>query len=126
MTPVRVERMDDWKDATEWHFGSFCRDGKWTPDELREDVKQGSRQLWIAFDGEVKAAVLTMVLTDRQRTCVITHAAGSDRGSWTHLMEHLENEARAIGCQRMEAVARPGWERVLGWKKTHVVLEKEL
>lgn len=126
MRLTRVEDIEPWLDQLTWHFQSFCRGGTWEPQDLVEDVIEGTRQLWIVHDDEIKAAILTLLQDDRQRTCVITHVTGSDRGSWMHLLPQLEEEARRVGCKRIEAVARPGWEKVLDWKKTHVVLEKNL
>lgn len=70
-----------------------------------------------------------MVADDLHQTLVVTHAAGADRAGWVHLWGYLEAYARGIGCRRIEAVARPGWEsdlRALGLRKSHVVMEKAL
>ena len=41
----------------------------------------------------------------------------------------VENFAKEEGCDMMELIARPGWQRVLNlfdYKRTHVVLEKKI
>lgn len=127
--PVAPEDAAQWRDPLAWHFASFCRGGQWTPDDLWRDVETMQRQLWVAYDGEVKAAVLTSVADDLPQTLVVTHAAGRDRASWLHLWADLEGFARSIGCKRIEAVARRGWERDLkglGLRATHTVMEKAL
>lgn len=118
----------EWRELLDWHLRSFCRGGQWEPEDLLRDVENKRRQLWVAeVDGEVGAAVLTTISDDRDQSCIITHAAGRNRKDWLHLLGFLEDWARSIGCKRLEAVARPGWERILkDMTKTHVVLEKRL
>lgn len=122
--PVPANEARYWKRELAWNFERFCADGSIDPDELWDDIENMRRQLWVV---KGKAAVLTTVRPDKLKTCVVTHAAGRDMRGWVHLWEYLENWAREIGCERIEAVARPGWERVLkDMRKTHVILEKRL
>lgn len=117
----------EWLPALDWHFRSFCRCGKWTPQELIDEVLSGARQLWVAWDGEVRAAVLTSVAWGECPVLVVSHGAGTGRKDWAHLMDDVAEWGRQMGCKRLEVVARPGWERVFkDMKKTHVVLEKRL
>jgi hypothetical protein len=54
---------------------------------------------------------------------------GHHREKWQHLIKHLEKFALDNNCDKMELIARPGWERVLRnfrYKKSHVLLEKQL
>lgn len=118
-----------WRTQVEWHFRSFCRGGKWEPEELWADVLSMQRQMWIAEDSGVKAVVLTTVSPGSQKACIVTHAAGDGRGAWLHLWSVIEAWAREIGCAHIEAVCRPGWEpdlKALGLRKRHVVMEKRL
>lgn len=124
--PVEAENVHRWREPLEWHFSSFCRDDKWTPDDLWADCEEKRRQLWVVWDNEPLGAVLTMV---NRNTLVLTHAAGSDRKAWLPLWVVLEGYARGIGLDRIEAVCRFGWERDLkrlGLEKTHVIMEKRL
>ena len=116
-----------WAKRLEWHLDEFTKGGDTTARRLLADVATKDRQLWVYDDGEIKAAVLTRIADDDLQTCVVTHAAGKDRQTWQHLWPALEHWAKEIGCKRIEAVARAGWERVLkphGMKKTHVILER--
>lgn len=130
VVPVQPNETEAWKQRLSWHFNEFDANGLFEPGELWGDVETMQRQLWVVEDnGDVKAAVLTRVSTDTQKTCDVTHAAGYDRASWQHLWPYLEAWARGIGCKRISAMARPGWERVLknyGLEKTHVLLERSL
>lgn len=125
---LRPDEADAWKDLTAWHFDSFCRDEKWTPAELWAEIATGHRQMWLAFDaGEVHAVALTQIVDGSCKTCVVTHCAGQGRGNWAHLIHDIGTWAKALGCVLLEAVTRPGWERVLkDMRKTHVILEKRL
>ncbi len=119
--------MDEWKDALAWHFESFCKDGGRSSDYYLEEVRQKRRQLWVVMADEPLAAILTTIPDDNYQTCTLTHAAGKNMRDWLHLWGVIEAWAREIGCKRIEAVARPGWERVLSdMRKTHVILEKRL
>lgn len=132
MTPVAVpsEQLDEWLPRVEWHFASFCRNGQWEPEDLIEQIRDRQRQLWLVTDGEdVLCALLTSVLADRMDTVHVSHCAGSGMHRWAQMFDVIEAWARELGAKRIEAVTRPGWERVLkgmGLEKTHVVLEKRL
>lgn len=121
---VQPKEVGAWKERLSWHFDSFCRDGSLLPAELWADIAAKDRQLWVLERGnEVQAAILTSVTPDRHYTCEVTHAAGQNRTEWQHLWPAIEHWAREIGCKRIRATARPGWERILPLKKTHVILE---
>lgn len=126
--PVPAADAWEWRDKLDWHLQSFCRDGSTSPERLLAEVEEKQRQLWVGErDGEPMVAVLTTIGPDLLQTMQVTHAAGREREAWLHLWADLEEWAKSIGCKRIEAVARPGWERVLkDMKKTHVILEKRL
>jgi hypothetical protein len=126
---VQPEDAFTWRGRLKWHFGQFEKPGVIKADDLWQDIAEKERQMWIAADDDVKAVVLTRIAADESKTCVVTHAAGYDRMAGQHLWPLIGNWARSIGSTRIEAVARPGWERILGqygMKKTHVILEGDL
>jgi hypothetical protein len=95
--------------------------------DLIEHIRDRTRQLWIAFDGRVRAVVLTQVGDDRLKTVRITHVAGDGFEEWAHMRSIIKAWALEMGSRRLEAIARPGWERVAReMRKTHVVLEERL
>lgn len=97
--------------------------------DLERDVLNRDRQMWIAYDGTVRAVCLTSVLRDGLDTVTVTHCGGDGMHDWAHFLALIEAWARETGARRFEVVCRPGWERVLrpfGLTKTHVVLEKRL
>lgn len=126
--PVRAEYLAAWVPLIRDHIEALCANGQWEPEQLLDQIASRDRQLWVARDDErVRAVVLTAVLTDNLKTVQLTHATGDGMPEWLHLFSVIEEWARAIGAKRIEAVARPGWERVLkDMRKTHVILEKRL
>ena len=121
---VQPDDVERWKVPLSWHFSSFTADGSITSESLWADLAEMRRQLWVLEDDtRIFVAVLTSITEDQFKTCDVTHAAGVQRKKWQHLWPALEHWAREIGCKRIRAIARPGWERLLPLKKTHVVLE---
>ena len=105
------------------HFKEWCIDSKC--------------QLWILWDAEEPIAekkyygvVITEVIQRPLQKCFyIRIMTGHHREKWQHLIKHLEKFALDNNCDKMELIARPGWERVLRnfrYKKSHVLLEKQL
>lgn len=126
---VKHDETRHWIDRLDWHFREFEKNEVLSAPQLWADIREKQRQLFVVVDQEVKAVVLTRIADDEAQSCVVTHAAGYDRPSWQHLWRVLEGWAASIGCKRIEAITRPGWERILKdfqMKKTHVVLEKDL
>lgn len=130
LIPVPSADLDEWEDKIGWHLESFSANGVYSPDDFLADIRNRERQLWIVEEeGDVKCVLLTSIADDRLKTCLVTHLAGENYRAWLGLMGAVEDWARDIGCKRIEAKTRPGWEKLLGrfdLKKTHVVLEKRL
>ena len=100
-------------------------------------AKQGKFQVWVLWDKEQKITtnkyfgVVVTELIKRKfgKVCHIYIMTGRQRHKWQHLISKIENFAKEEGCEMMELIARPGWQKVYnnhGYKKTHVVLEKQI
>lgn len=129
LIPVPADDLEHWEEKIGWHLEQFAADGAWAPEDFLSQIRDGTRQLWIAFDGAVKAVMLTSVDGDRLKTTRITHCAGGNMEEWAFMFPWVAGWARENGSKRIEGITRPGWERVLkqyGMKKTHVVLEVRL
>lgn len=104
------------------HFKSWCLNGKC--------------QLWILWDKTVDSAnryygvvITEIVKRPLYRICNIRIMVGKDRLQWQHHIKKIEDFAIKQRCDKMELIARPGWERVLkefNYIKSHVVLDKYL
>ena len=106
-------------------------------DFVFETAKQDKFQVWIIWDKNQNKTVdkyfgvVVTELIQRKlgKVCNIYIATGRQRHKWQHLINDIEDFAKTEGCQMMELIARPGWQRVLNlfnYKRTHVVLEKKI
>lgn len=127
---ISADILDEWLDRIEWHLNSFCErsGGSLTLDRLVEDIREQEYQCWIVLCGEsVEACALTFLQNDATKTCVISHCAGHNYEQWAgQLLATIRVWSHSLGSTKLEAVTRPGWERVLrplGMVKTHVILE---
>jgi len=90
----------------------------------------GSMNLWLAVDetDAIKAVAVTEIAAyPRIMVCKLLACTGDDAALWVDLLAPIEDWAKSRGCAAMEPICRPGWERrlkSLGYRKTHVVLEK--
>ena len=107
--------------------------GRLTLESICGMIMGGTWQLWLFLKGgEYKALAITQMTTCSSgvRVLNLIICTGEDRELWEKFIpETLEHFARVEGCKLFETWARPGWEKILGpqgFKKTHVMLEKEL
>ena len=112
------------------YFRSFeeLSKGELTAGELLTYVIDKKMQCWIATDGSVvKACALTEVI---KKTIVLSFCAGRDREEWRdEMVDEIKRWAKSIGLGWFRIICRPGWVRelkVLGFKETHRVLEREI
>jgi hypothetical protein len=96
---------------------------------VEENVLAGRSLVWLATDGtDIHAAAVTQLeRTDRGLICVIVACGGRQMCRWLHLIEGIEEFARAEGCAATRIVGRKGWARVLpSYRAKRIILEKEL
>jgi hypothetical protein len=73
-----------------------------------------------------------LAATEWRKVCEIIACGGkgmrSPRGQgWLHLIEKIEDYARAEGCSTVRVVGRKGWKRMLtDYRARRVILEKEI
>jgi hypothetical protein len=93
------------------------------------DVVAGRSQFWVALNATGVAAAAVTDLTEAmgRKICTIVACGGDERANWLHLIEGLEDFARAEGCEVTRIIGRKGWSRVLpDYQTTALVLEKAL
>lgn len=108
---------------------AFAKDGAHTVAFFEAQILDRSMQCWIAGDGRIKAVCLTEIGTDDLKTCHVSYATGEDHKEWGGLMEQLCLWAKSIGCVRVRATCRPGYQRLLtqhSFKTSHVVMDRVL
>ena len=109
------------------------RGGRYTVQSVKDAILERRMQLWLAVEnGEVICVCVTEILVyPRGKVGSVFITTGRDYDKWAHYMLALTNWARANGCYRMEAWARPGWFRILkkiitGLRMPHVHLEWDI
>ena len=130
MITVGVPPGDVRAAGIEEFLAEFTERGKYTVSDLIEEIEARDRQCWAVLHGqEVRAVALTQISGVRKRVCHVTHLTGDGLNEWKDAFLTIESWARSQGCVRIEALARPGYERVgkpYGLRKSHVLLEKDL
>lgn len=130
-TGVPVDHVGDvWNSIRPMILQMVARSkGRMTERGLLDAILAAESQLWLSYrDDKPEALMLTEIVTvGTVKTCKMFAATGHNRQHWAGFLGVFEEWARSEGCQVVEAIARPGWEKVLSeYKKTHVVLEKDL
>mgnify|MGYP006956549928 FL=1 len=119
-------------------IAALDRSGNWANSTYFYDrCKEGKYQLWVLWDKDeptdVKKyygiVVTEIIQRQLQKCCLIKIMTGHHREKWQHLLKDIEVWAALNNCDKMELMARPGWERILKnfkYSKSHVLLEKPL
>ncbi len=119
-----------WFKQVEPHLQSMAdgSGGRFLRGDIERAILVRDYQLWpLLDDGECVAAVVTEIAGyPRLRALRLIGCAGRDRDAWLGLHRHIVRWARDQGCERMEALCRPGWARALaplGYRTRHLLLE---
>lgn len=100
------------------------------PMDLAEQLKYGTRLLWLVLTGDsvVVAAMLTQLFEMRSgKVCKMMECGGSRMAEWKHFRGQIEQYAKAEGCDRVLVEGRRGWAAALDdYRITAVVLEKRI
>jgi hypothetical protein len=96
------------------------------PEDLKAEFKSQTKQVWVALDDYIRALAITTILEfPRRKLLKIIGCTGRGYKDWSHLVSGIENFARLEGCSHIEAIARPGWHKILkDYRKTHIRLDK--
>ena len=106
-------------------------------DFVYDSVREDKMQLWVVWDKDKSTTlekyygvVVTEIVKRKLiQSCNIFIVTGRHRQKWQHLISVLEDFALENNCTNMELFARKGWEKIMeqfDYKKTHVVLEKQI
>ena len=105
--------------------------GRFLVTDIVEALDQGRMQAWLSVDhGAVDCLMVTeLIRYPRLTTLRYIAAVGRFPTRWLRFARDIENQARAMGCDRLEAMAPRRWSgllRALGWSEFHVLSEKPL
>lgn len=130
---IPVERIDNIWTRISPYIASFVSRsfGRYEIEDVLGAVRDGIFQIWVVVSqDEIRAVLITQIYDfPRLRELQIIMCAGKNRHEWFHLLKKIENYAADIKAQRISAVIRLGWQKELmnvGYKKTHLYLEKEI
>ena len=102
--------------------------GLYDADHVRPLLESGEWQLWIMGEENVEAIVLTEVMAfPSAKVLIIRGIAGDGINRWIGHLPAIEEWGKRAGCDRVRAIGRLGWERVLkDYRKVQVYMEKRL
>lgn len=121
----------------EWHLvaeliDAACkRDGVYTAGDVKTWLRDRRMFLFLAWsksrgvEGLAVAEPLQHALLRSLNVFIVT---GHELARWAHLVEQIEAWAKRVhGCTRSIFTCREGYLRALkGYRKTHIVMEKDL
>lgn len=128
---IGIENIDKHREILVPYIESFVESakGRYDLEDVFTIIKNGYWNLWAVYEGsELKAVLITQpVHYPKVKELQIIMCVGESYKDWYSLISRLEEYAKLDGCNKMTAITRPGWEKVmLGYKKSHVYLERDL
>lgn len=103
--------------------------GRYTSDDIYDCVKDGSHQLWVAYeDSKFKGAVVTNVACyPKRKLLAMAFCGGYNLSEWkAPMLAILQSYAKNVGCDGIESTARRGWAKIFksdGYKQHWVTFE---
>lgn len=105
---------------------------EWTIEGIREVLGLGEKALWIVFDGEPIAAVITSITEYKytgKRAVSVDFAGGERFSEWSMFTDYIEPLYKSLGCDIITIAGRLGWLRLhtdKGFKPIYHVIGKRL
>lgn len=129
----KVQILASWDRISELiESGLPYMQGKHSLVDIKESLMNRDRQLWASVHKhKIEAICITSIEiypTD-QKVCQIFLVAGKDYTKWIDFYSGIASWAKGQGCSAVEAYCRPGWTKIKelkDWKRTQIVLRKEL
>lgn len=128
---ISGEDTDKYREIINSHVDSFVAllKGRYGRDDVFEQIKEGNWTLWVTHeDSKLKAVIITQVMTyPKIKEFQILLCHGENYKDWCYLISKMEEYAKLLGCDKMVALGRMGWEKILpGYKRSYVCIEREL
>jgi len=134
-TPSSVEIIGVPSDKIDevWEYAApFLQKGldygpdKWGLDSIRQSLLDMKLQLFIVMQDKMLAALVTDVTQyPLEKTLSVMCLGGENVELWIDkLLKTLEKWADEMGAT-FEVVGRPGWEKILDYKRVAVILRKQ-
>lgn len=99
----------------------------YTLEEVLEKLCKREMQLWVSWNGDIEAALVTSIETSKQcKFCVLAVGGGDNLEGWMHYLSEIEDWARRHDCEELRIYGRPGWARVLDFDMRYTAMSKKL
>ena len=127
--PMALATRDQWLPVLQRAVDDA--DGRWSTEELLNDVADGRLMVWIVSrETKVLGVFTTRVIESRVRWVMVEDLAGDDLHEWIYEAHHaLDVWAREMGATQIVLEGRKGWERVLrplGYESTRIQAVRRL
>lgn len=128
---ITAENIDKYREELSFYIESFVErsKGRYAIEDVFNNIKSGYWVLWVVHEhSELKAVLITQTIEyPRLKELQIIMCVGENHKDWYSLISKMEEYAKLMGCTKITAITRPGWEKVMkGYKKSHVYLERNL
>lgn len=104
--------LDDyWPEVSPHLAKSLARQTAMTLESVHQDVKRGKFLLWRIPD---RCAFITEIQQfPAEKICMVVLCGGEGMEEWLEIADRtLSRHAKALGCNALMIVGRPGWSRV--------------
>jgi hypothetical protein len=105
--------------------------GELNAEDIYQGLMYGTMKAWVFHEGpKIKGVcVACPVAYPHFRVCRILTVAGTDFEQWKHFEAHVELYAKALNCQFIDALGRPGWKlfaKQLGYSPQYTTFRKRI
>ena len=125
---VPAEQIEDiWEEVRPFiQKGLDYGPDKWGIDHVKQTLLDKQMQLFVVVQDRILAALVTEVSQfPKEKTLSVMCLGGENVHLWIDkLLKILEKWADELGAT-FEVVGRPGWEKILGYKRIAVILRKQ-
>lgn len=101
-----------------------------TPEDIKQEIISGKRQLWISDKGDDYAVCITHIVNNpTHNTGVMAIGGGSHIGMTEDFFERLEEFFKNNDCKEMEMIGSIGWGRFMnrfGFKQKYIATARKL
>ena len=104
-----------WADIKEYMEGAAkYTHGRYTVDDIYNELCKGNQQLWLAYDDKVYGAVVTELMRyPRKKTLIMHFTGGIELPKWKNeMLSVLRSFAKDNECDCIESYGRKGWAKV--------------
>lgn len=127
---ISVEEIDGiWPIIENWVQDSLGVDKSYTPEDIRQECKNKTVQLWvITLGSEITGFLVTSIIdAPRGKVCYGAWLGGKNLAEWVDSgLRILEKWAINNGCIALSFIGRLAWKRLIGFDYQGVFYLKNL